>query len=105
MYREEFKNVKLNDEKPTKKQFMYNYTLKTENHESNILCGRILTKIMEPHERCSTVVLKLIDLMLSTSRLTVMEGLVYKFLNYRVCKQYGLNEVKEMIIQSNPRQK
>jgi KaiC/GvpD/RAD55 family RecA-like ATPase len=34
-----------------------------------------------------------------------MENLVYRFLNHRVCKDYGLGKIKEVIRQSNPRQK
>lgn len=64
-----------------------------------------MTKIMEPKDKCSTVVLKLLDVFLSKNSHMIMENLVYRFLNTRVCKNYGLEKVKEMIRQSNPRQR
>jgi hypothetical protein len=84
---------------------VYKAELKTECHASNLICGKVLSKIIEDSERCGAVVLKLIDVFLQKNNHTVMNSLVYKFLNIRVWKDYGLDKVKEMIRQSNPRQK
>lgn len=75
-------NVQAYEEQPTVEYFQRN--LNVQDHHSSLICGRILTKIAEKKERCSTIVLKLIDLMLSKNNMTVMEGLVYRFLNFRV---------------------
>ena len=86
---EEAKSTQKNDRK-----FVIHSSLISRNHNSQLICGRLLAKIIENRERCSTVVLKLIDVLLSKNSKTVMQGLVYRFLNHRVCKQYGVNEVK-----------
>ena len=102
-------DVSIEESKPFQEdntsEYIYHADLKNDDHSSNLMCGRILSKIMENKERCSTVVLKLIDLFLSKNSHVVMENLVYRFLNNRVCKEYGFTKVKELIRQSNPRQR
>jgi len=95
---QEYKDQNQND-------YVYEVDMKTNDHKPNMIWGRVLSKIMEPKEWCSTVVLKLIDLFMSKNSHIVMENLVYRFLNNRVCKYYGLDKIKELIRKSNPRQR
>lgn len=94
-----------NPQKDISQDYVYHCEIKKEGHYPSLICGRVLSKILETRERCSTVVLKLIDVFLSKNSQVVMENLVYRFLNNRICKDYGLKKVKEMIRQSNPRQR
>lgn len=79
--------------------------LQTETHSPNLIAGNILTKIIEEREKCAAVVLKLIDMFLHKNSPTIVELLVYRFLQNRICKHYELNNIKKMIRKSNPRQK
>ena len=80
-------------------------SLRKEGHYSNLIWGKILSKIVEDREKCSTTVLKLIEVFLHKNSPVVMENLVYRFLKTRVCKDHDLDRVKRMIRGSNPRQR
>jgi hypothetical protein len=63
---------------------VYRTELKTEDHASTMICGKVLSKIDGNTERCAAVVLKLIDVFLHKNNHTIMDSLVYRFLNSRV---------------------
>ena len=51
------------------------------------------------------MVLKLIEMFLYKNSPVIIENLVYRFLNKRICKNYDIDTVKKAIRKSNPRQK
>ena len=93
------------DDNNNQNNYVYQLEIKKEDHQAALIWGRIISKILVSTERWSTVVLKLIDVFLSKNSQLIVDNLVYRFINNRIRKDYKLHKVKELIRQSNPRQR